>query len=244
MHLQQELRLQSFGAHARVHAHHGGLDDVRRRALNGHIERHALAKAAEVEIRRFQLRQVAPAAEKRRDIAVGLGLCDDAVHIGAHAVVLGKIAVHVRLGLALEHADVLREAEGRDAINNAEIDGFGVRALQRRDLVERHAEHLRRRDGVDVLPAAEGRDHGLIIGDVREQAQLDLAVVRVHEHLAGRGHEHIADLRAELAAHGDILQVRFRGRQAPRRRNGHLEVRVDAPVGRDLLEQPIGIGGF
>ena len=95
---------------------------------------------------------------------------------------------------------------------------------------------------MDVLPAAEGRDHGLIIGDVREQAQLDLAVVRVHEHLAGRGHEHIADLRAELAAHGDILQVRFRGRQAPRRRNGHLEVRVDAPVGRDLLEQPVGIG--
>ena len=97
---------------------------------------------------------------------------------------------------------------------------------------------------MDVLPAAEGGDHRLIVCDVRKQAQLDLAVVRVHEHLAGRGHEHLADLRAELAAHGDILQVRLSRRQAPRRRDGHLEVRVDAPVGRDLLEQPVGIGGL
>ena len=50
VHLQQELRLQSFGAHARVHADHGSFDNVRRRALNGHIERHALAEAAEVEV--------------------------------------------------------------------------------------------------------------------------------------------------------------------------------------------------
>ena len=159
-------------------------------------------------------------------------------------MVLGKIAVHVRLGLTLEHTDVLREAEGRDAIDNAEIDGLGVRALQRRDLVERHAEHLRRRDGVDILSAAEGRDHGLVVCNMRQQTQLDLAVVRVHEHLAGRGHEHIADLRAELAAHGDVLQVRLRGRQASCRRDGHLKVRMDAPVGRDLLEQPVGIRGF
>ena len=159
-------------------------------------------------------------------------------------MVLGKIAVHIRLGLTLEHADVLRKAEGRDAVDDAEIDGLGVRALQRRDLRERHAEHLRRRDGVDVLPAAEGGDHRLVICDVREQAQLDLAVVRVHEHLAGRGHEHLADLRAELAAHGDILQVRLCRRQASRRRDGHLEVRMDAPVGGDLLEQPVGIGGL
>ena len=126
VHLQQELCLQSFGAHARVHAHHGSLDDIRRRALNGHIERHALAKAAEVEIRRSQLRQVAPAAEKRRDVTVGLRLLDNALHIVAHAVVLGKIAVHIRLGLALKHADILREAEGRNAVDNAEIDGLGV----------------------------------------------------------------------------------------------------------------------
>jgi len=97
---------------------------------------------------------------------------------------------------------------------------------------------------VDVLPAAEGRDHGLIIGNMRQQTQLDLTVVRVDEHLTGRGHEHVADLRAELAAHGDVLQVRLGGRQASCRRDGHLEVRVDAPVGRDLLEQPVGIGGL
>lgn len=32
--------------------------------------------------------------------------------------------------------------------------------------------------------------------------------------------------------------------RASRRRDGHLEVRVDAPVGRDLLEQPVCIGGL
>ena len=74
-----------------------------------------------------------------------------------------------------------------------------------RHLLRRNAEDLRRRDGVDILSRAEGGDHGLVAGDMRQQTQLDLAVVRVHEHLALRGDEHAADLAAELAPDGDVL---------------------------------------
>ena len=134
-----------------------------------------------------------------------LCLLDNAVHILAHAVVLGKIAVHIRLGLVLEHADVLRERKGRNAVDDAEIDCFRTRALQARNLGERHVEHLRGGDGVDVLPVPEGADHRLVAGDVRKQAQLDLAVVRVHEHFSRRRNKHPADLAAEFLAHGNVL---------------------------------------
>ena len=79
---------------------------------------------------------------------------------------------------------------------------------------------------------------------MRQQPQLDLAVVGVHENMAGRSDKHPPDLRAELAAHRDILQVRFGGRQTPRGGHRHLEIGMDAAVRLDDLQQSLGIGGF
>ena len=147
----------------------------------------------------------AAAAEERLYIALLLRLGDDALHVFAHAAVLLEVGVDVGLRLLGAHADVLREREGADAVHDAEVDGLRVAALLGRHLGERHAEDLRGGDGVDVLAAQEGVLHRLVPGDVREQAELYLAVVRVHEHAAGRGDEHPAYLAAELAAHGYVL---------------------------------------
>ena len=73
------------------------------------------------------------------------------------------------------------------------------------DLIGRHAEDLRGRDGVDVLAGQKRLLHRLVVRDVREQPQLDLAVVRVDEHAAVCGDEHAAEFAAELRARGDIL---------------------------------------
>ena len=52
------------------HTYHGQLDDVRRAALHGRVERDALRTGADVEIRAFDLRNGAAAAEDRLHIAL------------------------------------------------------------------------------------------------------------------------------------------------------------------------------
>ena len=97
---------------------------------------------------------------------------------------------------------------------------------------------------MDVLPGVEAVDHGLVPGHAGQQPQLDLGVVRVHQHPARRGHEHLAQLGPQLGADGDVLQIRLGGGQAARGGDGVLEAGVDAPVGADDLAQAVHIGGF
>ena len=166
------------------------------------------------------------------------------LHIVTNTVILGQIGVDIGFRLTGPDADILRQGKGGDTVHNAEVDGLGPAAQQRRDLIQRRIKDLRGRDAVEILPAEKGLLHGLVVGNMRKQTQLDLAVVGVHKDVAGRGDEHPADLCTELLAHRDILQVRLRRGQAACRRHGHLEIGVDAPVGLDDLQQPLGIGGF
>ena len=65
---------------------------------------------------------------------------------------------------------------------------------------------------MDVLVALERLAQLGLAGDVGEDAQLDLRVVRRDEPVARLGHEGGADLASELGADGDRLQVRVRRR--------------------------------
>ena len=97
---------------------------------------------------------------------------------------------------------------------------------------------------MNVLAAPERRDHVLILRDVRQQPQLDLAVVRVDQHVPRPGDEHLSYLPAEFPADGNILQIRLPGRKPPRVRDGHHEAGADAAVGVDDLQKPVGVGAF
>ena len=130
------------------------------------------------------LKLLAAAVHQCFDIAALLRLRDDLVHIAADAGEALKVRLDIFLRLVHRHADVLREREGGDAIHDAEVDGLRVRAHLLGDLISRHAEDLRGRDGVDVLAGQKRLLHRLVVRDVREQPQLDLAVVRVNEHAA------------------------------------------------------------
>ena len=96
---------------------------------------------------------------------------------------------------------------------------------------------------MDVLARPEGGDHLFILGHVGQQAQLDLGIVRVHQHPAGAGDEHGSHLGAQRGADGDVLQVRLGGRQPPGGGDRVLEAGVDAPVRGNDLFQPLHIGG-
>ena len=57
------------------------------------------------------------------------------------------------------------------------------------------------------LPSWKACFEGLDVGDVGEQAQLDLRVVDGEQLVALLGHEGAADLAALLGAHRDVLQI-------------------------------------
>ena len=95
---------------------------------------------------------------------------------------------------------------------------------------------------MDVLTAAERLLHVLIAGGVGEDAQLDLAVVGVHQHAAGSCHKVGAQLAAQLGADRDVLQVGIVGRKPSGAGFGLVEAGVDAAVLADDLQKPFHIG--
>ena len=100
------------------------------------------------------------------------------VEEGAHAVIAFKITVDVAAGLPASNAEITRQPKVAEPVDNAEIDRLGTAPLLRRHRVQRHAEHLRCRACMDVLPLTERIDQRRIARHVREDAQLDLRVVR------------------------------------------------------------------
>ena len=177
-------------------------------------------------------------------IAGLMGTLHHILHIPPHAREGGEVILQVRLGLGESNAQVLAQGEGGLAVDNAEVHRLGPAAHLMGYVLPVHPEHLGRRLGVEVAPRQEGRPHGLVPGDVGQDAQLNLGVVRVHQHMALRRREHPAELAAQVRPGGDVLQIRLRGAEAARGGDGHLEPRPDPPVGVHGLQQSLGVGGF
>ena len=120
------------------------------------------------------------------------------VEVRPNAGIRLKVAVDhlARLG----HGDIerLREPIGLLAVNNAEVHRLGTAPQLRRDLINRHAKHTRRRLGMEVLALVE-RCHQVLVGrKVREQSKLDLGVVHRKEHAPRRHRERRLDRMPQL----------------------------------------------
>src|SRR5439155_12883697 len=110
-------------------------------------------------------------------IAVASRLLDRALDEILHIRKAGKIGVDVLLRLLARDLEVLREAEGGDAVDDAEVDHLRDRAVRGRELRRLLAKHLDRGRGVDVVAAGERLTQLRLPRHVREDAQLDLRVV-------------------------------------------------------------------
>src|SRR5262249_30770315 len=141
-----------------------------------------------------------PASEQARRVAVALRLLDRALDEVLHVREAREVRVDVLLRLLAWDLEVLREAERGDPVDDAEVDHLRHRALRRRQLRRLDAEHLDRGRRVDVLAALEGLAELRLAGDVGEDAQLDLRVVRREQLVPGLRDEGGADLAAELGA--------------------------------------------
>ena len=74
--------------------------------------------------------------------------------------------------------------------------------------------------------------------DVRQNAQLDLRVVGVHERLALARHKVAAQAAAQLGADGNVLQVRLGGGDAPGARSVWMKVEWTRPSAASAFSRP------
>src|SRR5260221_10273988 len=77
---------------------------------------------------------------------------------------------------------------------------------------------------------------------MREDAQLDLRVVRRYEPVSGLCDERAPDLATELCANRDGLEVRIRRRQTAGRGDRLVEMRVEATVVTEEVGQRAEVG--
>ena len=147
-------------------------------------------------------------------------------------------------GFALvEDAELRRQAEGGDAVDDAEVDGLGAVAGFLVELGDWNAEDFRCGEGVDVLAGAVGVEQERVLGEVGHEAELDLRVVGGHEQVAGGRDEGGANLAAEGGADGDVLQIGIGGREPTGGGADLVEGGVDAAFRVDEVGQRIQVGG-
>ena len=137
--LQDHPGPQARGRELRVDLDHRLLDQVGRGALDHAVHGHPLGGVLERAVARREVRQVAAPAEQGAHEALAARRLDRLVEEAAHAPVAREVGVDRRLRLAARDAELVRETEGRRAVDDPEVDRLGARALLGRDRLRRDA---------------------------------------------------------------------------------------------------------
>lgn len=174
MHLQKQTRVHVAQLGIMRHGQHGQFDDIRGRALNHRVYGLAARQGKSLSIGRENLGQKTTAAAQRGHKA--LAFCS-----GFHILVKSlqaceprKVAADEILCLGSADLEFLGQLLSAHAVDQTEIDGLGVAALIRTDLLGRQIKNQGRRAGVNVFSLAEGVEQGRILGHMRQHAQLHL----------------------------------------------------------------------
>ena len=93
------------------------------------------------------------------------------------AGILAEIGVDDVGGLGARDGEALAEAEGGDAVDDAEVHHLRGAAHVGGDVLRLDDEDLGGGDGVDVRVVLEGLDHGGVLRERGHHAELDLRVV-------------------------------------------------------------------
>ncbi len=227
MHLQQEPGLEPLPAQSGVELDHRFLDQVGRRALNRRVHRDPLGGGSRRAIPGSDLGNVALSSEESPDFSGPPRLADDLLDELADLGVAIEVGVDEDLGFPRRDAELLSQSESGLTVNDAEVDDFRPPSLLRLAQA-RLTEHLPRGPVVDVLARAERLDQRGVAAEMREDAKLDLRVVR-REELPFRGSDECAPQpSAEIASDGYVLEIGIAARETAGRGDGLVERGVDA----------------
>ena len=212
-----------------IDADHGEFDHVGGGALDGGVHGDALGAAADGGVGGGDVADVAAAAGEGFDVALVFGRGDDVVDVALDAGKLLEVGVDDLAGFLTGDAQALGEAEGGDAVDDAEVDHFGGAAHVGGDVGEGDAVDARGSGLVDVVAVLEGVDHGFVATNGGHDAEFDLGVVGAEEEPAfATGDEGFADLASVGGADGDVLKIGIAGGEATGGGEELMEVGVDA----------------
>ena len=167
-----------------VAADHRDLHDVGRGPLDHHVDREPLALLAQLPASRPELRDLAAPAEQGRDVAVLGSLRDRLLDPPGHGREARQVALDELVGLLLRDVEPVGHPPCGQAVDDAVVDHLRLGPHPGIDLVRCDPEHPAGGRGVDILALAEDLLQRVLAGDVGQQPQLDLRVVRRDEQVA------------------------------------------------------------
>ena len=138
-------------------------------------------------------------------------------------------------------AQILAQPERTDPVYDPEVHCLGISPLKIRHFIKRRVEYLGRGHPVDISCIPVCLDELFISGAVRQDPQLDLGIIRIHEHISLSRHKDFPDQPAKLHPYRYILKVGFRAAQSPGRGHCLIEFPVYPPVRPDKDRQPVRI---
>ena len=143
----------------------------------------------------------------------------------------GEVLVLQHVGGGRGDLELLGQAIGAQPVGQAVAHRLDVTALVRGDLVDRNPVDQAGHVLVEVGAGPERLDQGLVAGQVRHDAQLDLGIVGAEQRLIPlAGNEGGTNLTSGGVPVGDVLQIGVHGTQPPRGGHRLLVGRVDAAV--------------
>ena len=245
MHLHDHFGCALLPVEHLLHLDHAEFYQVSRCALHRRIDGLAFGTAAPWPVRRADFGQVQAPAKHGLDITGLPCALAGFVHVTLDARITLEVTLDVIARGRVVDRQAARQTKCTHAINQAEVDDFGVTPLLTADLARRHAEHLGCGGAVDVHALGEGAQQRRVATDVGHDAQLDLAVVGTRNNTARRGHKSLAHTATLGRSDRDILQIRVVARQPPGNRHGLGIVGVHTPGTRvGELCQFVGVGAL
>ena len=141
---------------------HRPLEDVRRRALDGHVDGDPLGRRPDLAVAAVDVRHQSPPPEQRRHDTGLPRLLQGLIEKPADPGESREIGVDELLRRLRRDPDVLRQSERRLAIEQGVVDDLGAPPQFVRAETAVAAEHLERRPIVNVLQAPERLDELLV----------------------------------------------------------------------------------
>src|SRR5579872_5345823 len=243
--LQNHARAKFFRDQAAVDFDHGEFDEIGGGSLERRVHRGAFGEIAQVGLRRIDFGNRADAAEHGARDAGLARFGDLAFEIFFDAAVAVEVSGDEFRGFFLVDLQILREAKGGEAVDDAEINYFGGAAMLGSLGKGRDVENFLCGARVNVLGAAKGFDENRVLGKMREDAQLDLGIIGGKQNVARLGDEGGANFAAELGANRNVLQIGIRGAETSGGSAGLIDLRVQAASVRgDELVERVRIRGI
>src|SRR5690348_11278730 len=178
MNLQDHARAKILFGKTLVNFDHGQLDQIGRGALQRRVHRCALRKIAKIHLRRIDFWDGPDAPEESARETSRAGFSNLPLEVFFYSAVALEVCGNEFRRFLLFNLQILREAERRKPVDDSEVNHFCGAAMLGSLRKRSGAENFLRCAGMNVLALAERLDKNRILREMRENAQLDLRIVR------------------------------------------------------------------